>query len=62
MVPVLTNGQIRRKRPSSSSALANKAETWPEPGCQVVNFPKTTKKVLHSCLPSSKHTARQERM
>ena len=39
-----TNGQRRRKRPSSSSALANKAETWPEPRCQVVNFPKTTKK------------------
>ena len=38
-----TNGQRRRKRPSSSSALANKAETWPEPGCQVVNFPKTKK-------------------
>ena len=39
-----TNGQRRRKRPSTSSALANKAETWPEPGCQVVNFLKTTKK------------------
>ena len=39
-----TNGQRRIKQPSSSSALANKAETWPEPGCQVVNFPKTTKK------------------
>ena len=32
------------KATSSSSALANKAETWPEPGCQAVNFPKTKKK------------------
>ena len=59
---VQTNGPRRRKRPSSSSALANKAESWPEPGCQVVNFLKTTEKVLQSCSPSSKHTARQGRM
>ena len=55
------NGPRRRKRPSFSSVLANKAETWPEPGSQVVNFLKMTKKVLQNCSPSLKSTARQRR-
>ena len=57
------NGPRRRKWPSCLSVLANKAETWPEPGCQVENFLKVTKKYFifaTHCAPKKNVTIQRK--